>query len=143
MDGSTSVPEQFQQHQSPQRPQLQRAREGAASAGVPRCEILKLDTMEMLNLSPQDKHWLIRQAKTPMSNSSVQFLDDAFRKRSVMVASCPSLSASCSVKEHSKIGSMLSWRNLVLFDPPGLQVAHPTVGRRPGRDACEEVGDQR
>uniref|UniRef100_A0A7N8XNZ9 N-acetylglucosamine-6-sulfatase n=1 Tax=Mastacembelus armatus TaxID=205130 RepID=A0A7N8XNZ9_9TELE len=28
-----------------------------------------------------DKHWLIRQAKTPMSNSSVQFLDDAFRKR--------------------------------------------------------------
>lgn len=51
--------------------------------------------MEMLNLSPQDKHWLIRQAKTPMSNSSVQFLDDAFRKRSVMVASCPSLSAFC------------------------------------------------
>uniref|UniRef100_A0A8D3E704 N-acetylglucosamine-6-sulfatase n=1 Tax=Scophthalmus maximus TaxID=52904 RepID=A0A8D3E704_SCOMX len=28
-----------------------------------------------------DKHWLIRQAKTPMSNASVQFLDDAFRKR--------------------------------------------------------------
>uniref|UniRef100_A0A3Q3GER4 N-acetylglucosamine-6-sulfatase n=1 Tax=Labrus bergylta TaxID=56723 RepID=A0A3Q3GER4_9LABR len=28
-----------------------------------------------------DKHWLIRQAKTPMTNSSVQFLDDAFRKR--------------------------------------------------------------
>uniref|UniRef100_A0A8C9VWC5 N-acetylglucosamine-6-sulfatase n=1 Tax=Scleropages formosus TaxID=113540 RepID=A0A8C9VWC5_SCLFO len=28
-----------------------------------------------------DKHWLIRQAKTPMSNSSVKFLDDAFRKR--------------------------------------------------------------
>lgn len=31
--------------------------------------------------SVQDKHWLIRQAKTPMANSSVQFLDDAFRKR--------------------------------------------------------------
>uniref|UniRef100_A0A3Q2FPE8 N-acetylglucosamine-6-sulfatase n=1 Tax=Cyprinodon variegatus TaxID=28743 RepID=A0A3Q2FPE8_CYPVA len=29
----------------------------------------------------KDKHWLIRQAKTPMTNSSVQFLDDAFRKR--------------------------------------------------------------
>uniref|UniRef100_A0A669D9F4 N-acetylglucosamine-6-sulfatase n=1 Tax=Oreochromis niloticus TaxID=8128 RepID=A0A669D9F4_ORENI len=28
-----------------------------------------------------DKHWLIRQAKTPMSNSSIQFLDDAFRGR--------------------------------------------------------------
>uniref|UniRef100_A0A8D0CD35 N-acetylglucosamine-6-sulfatase n=1 Tax=Salvator merianae TaxID=96440 RepID=A0A8D0CD35_SALMN len=28
-----------------------------------------------------DKHWLIRQAKTPMTNSSIQFLDDAFRKR--------------------------------------------------------------
>uniref|UniRef100_A0A667ZYQ3 N-acetylglucosamine-6-sulfatase n=1 Tax=Myripristis murdjan TaxID=586833 RepID=A0A667ZYQ3_9TELE len=28
-----------------------------------------------------DKHWLIRQAKTPMTNSSVKFLDDAFRKR--------------------------------------------------------------
>lgn len=35
------------------------------------------------SFSHQDKHWLIRQAKTPMSNSSVQFLDDAFRKRSV------------------------------------------------------------
>ncbi len=39
------------------------------------------------SVSPQDKHWLIRQAKTPMSNSSVQFLDDAFRKRSVFAAS--------------------------------------------------------
>uniref|UniRef100_A0A663MTF8 N-acetylglucosamine-6-sulfatase n=1 Tax=Athene cunicularia TaxID=194338 RepID=A0A663MTF8_ATHCN len=28
-----------------------------------------------------NKHWLIRQAKTPMTNSSVQFLDDAYRKR--------------------------------------------------------------
>uniref|UniRef100_A0A672GGB4 N-acetylglucosamine-6-sulfatase n=1 Tax=Salarias fasciatus TaxID=181472 RepID=A0A672GGB4_SALFA len=28
-----------------------------------------------------DKHWLIRQAKTPMANSSVEFLDTAFRKR--------------------------------------------------------------
>uniref|UniRef100_A0A803V8A7 N-acetylglucosamine-6-sulfatase n=1 Tax=Ficedula albicollis TaxID=59894 RepID=A0A803V8A7_FICAL len=28
-----------------------------------------------------NKHWLIRQAKTPMSNSSIQFLDDAYRKR--------------------------------------------------------------
>ncbi|XP_053544167.1 N-acetylglucosamine-6-sulfatase isoform X2 [Ictalurus punctatus] len=28
-----------------------------------------------------DKHWLIRQAKNPMANSSVQFLDDAYRKR--------------------------------------------------------------
>ncbi|XP_061618877.1 N-acetylglucosamine-6-sulfatase isoform X1 [Phyllopteryx taeniolatus] len=29
----------------------------------------------------KDKHWLIRQAKTPMTNSSVRFLDDAFKKR--------------------------------------------------------------
>ncbi len=29
----------------------------------------------------QDKHWLIRQAKTPMTNSSVEFLDNAYRKR--------------------------------------------------------------
>ncbi|XP_006096924.1 N-acetylglucosamine-6-sulfatase [Myotis lucifugus] len=28
-----------------------------------------------------NKHWLIRQAKTPMTNSSIQFLDNAFRKR--------------------------------------------------------------
>uniref|UniRef100_A0A803XQE2 N-acetylglucosamine-6-sulfatase n=1 Tax=Meleagris gallopavo TaxID=9103 RepID=A0A803XQE2_MELGA len=28
-----------------------------------------------------NKHWLIRQAKTPMTNSSIQFLDDAYRKR--------------------------------------------------------------
>uniref|UniRef100_H2MQP0 N-acetylglucosamine-6-sulfatase n=1 Tax=Oryzias latipes TaxID=8090 RepID=H2MQP0_ORYLA len=28
-----------------------------------------------------NKHWLIRQAKTPMTNSSIQFLDEAFRKR--------------------------------------------------------------
>uniref|UniRef100_A0AAQ5WZS7 N-acetylglucosamine-6-sulfatase n=1 Tax=Amphiprion ocellaris TaxID=80972 RepID=A0AAQ5WZS7_AMPOC len=33
------------------------------------------------NVHGKDKHWLIRQAKTPMTNSSVQFLDDAFRKR--------------------------------------------------------------
>lgn len=37
----------------------------------------------MVHLSPQDKHWLIRQAKTPMSNASVHFLDEAFRDRSV------------------------------------------------------------
>lgn len=33
------------------------------------------------NIHGKDKHWLIRQAKTPMSNSSIKFLDDAFRKR--------------------------------------------------------------
>ncbi|KAM7367342.1 hypothetical protein PAMP_015251 [Pampus punctatissimus] len=33
------------------------------------------------NVHGKDKHWLIRQAKTPMTNSSVQFLDDAFKKR--------------------------------------------------------------
>lgn len=33
------------------------------------------------NVHGKDKHWLIRQAKTPMTNSSVEFLDDAFRKR--------------------------------------------------------------
>lgn len=29
----------------------------------------------------QDKHWLLRQATNPMSNSSLTFLDNAFRKR--------------------------------------------------------------
>ncbi|XP_029025052.1 glucosamine (N-acetyl)-6-sulfatase (Sanfilippo disease IIID), b [Betta splendens] len=29
----------------------------------------------------KDKHWLLRRAANPMSNSSVSFLDDAFRKR--------------------------------------------------------------
>ncbi|KAG8577988.1 hypothetical protein GDO81_010349 [Engystomops pustulosus] len=33
------------------------------------------------NVHGKDKHWLIRQAKTPMSNTSIQFLDNAFRKR--------------------------------------------------------------
>ncbi|XP_053505758.1 N-acetylglucosamine-6-sulfatase [Ictalurus furcatus] len=33
------------------------------------------------NTHSKDKHWLIRQAKNPMANSSVQFLDDAYRKR--------------------------------------------------------------
>ncbi|KAG8439634.1 hypothetical protein GDO86_005712 [Hymenochirus boettgeri] len=33
------------------------------------------------NVHGKDKHWLIRQAKSPMSNSSIQFLDNAFRKR--------------------------------------------------------------
>ncbi|XP_063303134.1 N-acetylglucosamine-6-sulfatase [Pelobates fuscus] len=33
------------------------------------------------NVHGKDKHWLIRQAKTPMSNTSMQFLDNAFRKR--------------------------------------------------------------
>lgn len=32
--------------------------------------------------SVQDKHWLIRQAKSPMSNTSINFLDEVFRKRS-------------------------------------------------------------
>lgn len=29
----------------------------------------------------KDKHWLLRQASNPMSNSSVNFLDNAYRKR--------------------------------------------------------------
>ncbi|KAM4676700.1 N-acetylglucosamine-6-sulfatase [Discoglossus pictus] len=33
------------------------------------------------NVHGKDKHWLIRQAKTPMTNTSMQFLDNAFRKR--------------------------------------------------------------
>ncbi|XP_059894619.1 N-acetylglucosamine-6-sulfatase [Gadus macrocephalus] len=33
------------------------------------------------NVHGKDKHWLIRQAKTPMSNASIQFLDNAFRSR--------------------------------------------------------------
>uniref|UniRef100_A0A4X2M5Y6 Glucosamine (N-acetyl)-6-sulfatase n=1 Tax=Vombatus ursinus TaxID=29139 RepID=A0A4X2M5Y6_VOMUR len=33
------------------------------------------------NIHGKNKHWLIRQAKTPMTNSSIQFLDEAFRKR--------------------------------------------------------------
>uniref|UniRef100_A0A671T964 N-acetylglucosamine-6-sulfatase n=1 Tax=Sinocyclocheilus anshuiensis TaxID=1608454 RepID=A0A671T964_9TELE len=33
------------------------------------------------NIHGKDKHWLIRQAKTPMTNSSVEFLDNAYRKR--------------------------------------------------------------
>ncbi|XP_059101724.1 N-acetylglucosamine-6-sulfatase [Peromyscus eremicus] len=33
------------------------------------------------NIHGTNKHWLIRQAKTPMTNSSIQFLDDAFRRR--------------------------------------------------------------
>lgn len=55
---------------------------------------------------PQDKHWLIRQAKTPMSNSSIQFLDDAFRKRSV--SSPPHLPLFfffCSTLFHLLLGS--------------------------------------
>ncbi|XP_066524647.1 N-acetylglucosamine-6-sulfatase [Hoplias malabaricus] len=33
------------------------------------------------NVHGKDKHWLIRQAKTPMTNSSLEFLDNAYRKR--------------------------------------------------------------
>lgn len=33
------------------------------------------------NIHGTNKHWLIRQAKTPMTNSSIQFLDNAFRRR--------------------------------------------------------------
>ncbi|XP_043565600.1 N-acetylglucosamine-6-sulfatase [Chiloscyllium plagiosum] len=33
------------------------------------------------NIHGKDKHWLIRQAKTPMTNSSINFLDNTFRKR--------------------------------------------------------------
>lgn len=37
--------------------------------------------------SVQDKHWLISQAKSPMSNTSINFLDEVFRKRSALVFS--------------------------------------------------------
>ena len=40
----------------------------------------------------QDKHWLIRQAKTPMSNASIQFLDNAFRSRYDLPPPPPDLS---------------------------------------------------
>ncbi|XP_034048062.1 glucosamine (N-acetyl)-6-sulfatase (Sanfilippo disease IIID), b [Thalassophryne amazonica] len=33
------------------------------------------------NKPGQDKHWLLRQAPNPMTNSSLLFLDDAYRKR--------------------------------------------------------------
>ncbi|XP_071492103.1 N-acetylglucosamine-6-sulfatase-like isoform X2 [Diadema antillarum] len=33
------------------------------------------------NIHAADKHWLIRRAQNPMSNTSVTYLDDAFRKR--------------------------------------------------------------
>ncbi|XP_039624252.1 glucosamine (N-acetyl)-6-sulfatase (Sanfilippo disease IIID), b [Polypterus senegalus] len=33
------------------------------------------------NQSGKNKHWLLRQAKSPMSSTSVDFLDNAFRKR--------------------------------------------------------------
>uniref|UniRef100_A0A8C7L1N1 N-acetylglucosamine-6-sulfatase n=1 Tax=Oncorhynchus kisutch TaxID=8019 RepID=A0A8C7L1N1_ONCKI len=33
------------------------------------------------NVHGKDKHWLIRQAKTPMTNSSIELLDEAYRKR--------------------------------------------------------------
>ncbi|XP_063167168.1 N-acetylglucosamine-6-sulfatase-like [Candoia aspera] len=33
------------------------------------------------NVHGKDKHWLIKQAKTPMSNSSVEFLDNVYRAR--------------------------------------------------------------
>lgn len=46
--------------------------------------------------SVQDKHWLIRQAKSPMSNTSINFLDEVFRKRSTLVFTLLSL-VCCSV----------------------------------------------
>ncbi|XP_048474570.1 glucosamine (N-acetyl)-6-sulfatase (Sanfilippo disease IIID), b isoform X1 [Rhincodon typus] len=33
------------------------------------------------NVHGKDKHWLLRQAKTPMKNTSIDFLDSVFRKR--------------------------------------------------------------
>ncbi|KAF7242217.1 N-acetylglucosamine-6-sulfatase [Varanus komodoensis] len=33
------------------------------------------------NVHGKDKHWLLRQAKTPMSNTSIQFLDNVFKAR--------------------------------------------------------------
>uniref|UniRef100_A0A8B9LWU1 N-acetylglucosamine-6-sulfatase n=1 Tax=Astyanax mexicanus TaxID=7994 RepID=A0A8B9LWU1_ASTMX len=33
------------------------------------------------NVHGKDKHWLVRQAKTPMANSSVEYLDNAYRRR--------------------------------------------------------------
>uniref|UniRef100_A0A1W7RGZ6 N-acetylglucosamine-6-sulfatase n=1 Tax=Agkistrodon contortrix contortrix TaxID=8713 RepID=A0A1W7RGZ6_AGKCO len=33
------------------------------------------------NVHGKDKHWLIKQAKTPMSNSSIEFLDHVYRAR--------------------------------------------------------------
>uniref|UniRef100_A0A8D0KLH3 N-acetylglucosamine-6-sulfatase n=1 Tax=Salvator merianae TaxID=96440 RepID=A0A8D0KLH3_SALMN len=33
------------------------------------------------NVHGKDKHWLIRQAKSPMSNSSIEFLDNVYRER--------------------------------------------------------------
>uniref|UniRef100_A0A8D0G8E3 N-acetylglucosamine-6-sulfatase n=1 Tax=Sphenodon punctatus TaxID=8508 RepID=A0A8D0G8E3_SPHPU len=33
------------------------------------------------NVHGEDKHWLVRQAKSPMSNTSINFLDKAYRQR--------------------------------------------------------------
>lgn len=71
--------------------------------------------------SVQDKHWLIRQAKSPMSNTSINFLDEVFRKRSALFF------VYCSVL----VPPSSSLRRLLL----GLQVADFAVrGRSSGKD---------
>lgn len=69
----------------------------------------------------QDKHWLIRQAKNPMSNTSINFLDDVFRKRSALVFTLLSL-VSCSHVAHGFLLSLSSlhwacrWQTLLSVD---------------------------
>lgn len=82
----------------------------------------------------QDKHWLIRQAKNPMSNTSINFLDDVFRKRSALVFTLLSL-VSCSHVAHWFLLSFSSLQRLL----PGLQVADFAVSGRPGGEDREDV----
>ncbi|ETE59153.1 N-acetylglucosamine-6-sulfatase, partial [Ophiophagus hannah] len=42
---------------------------------------LKAPRNGSFNVHGKDKHWLIKQAKSPMSNSSIQFLDSVYRAR--------------------------------------------------------------
>ncbi|MBN3296974.1 GNS sulfatase, partial [Amia calva] len=51
----------------------------------------------LLSVSPhpsaQDKHWLLRQPHSPMANSSIDFLDNAFRRR-LSVSVCDTVCVS-------------------------------------------------
>lgn len=72
----------------------------------------------MVTLCLQDKHWLIRQAKTPMTNSSVQFLDSAFRKRWVVSPSPSALSFTpvCSDPLPVMFVKSCRWQTLLSVD---------------------------
>lgn len=85
LDCGATLPEELSWHQSPPRRKLWQTRKGLCLPGCHTVSVISAHRLPIYmlfySLPFQDKHWLLRQPANPMKNSSLDFLDNAYKKR--------------------------------------------------------------